>query len=636
MSKNQQGRGEVAIRNFTAGLVDIIDDNLIPEGAAKYCDNFISRTVGKLSKRRGYKADHETPLSAIKIQGLYPYYNNAGIRRVIVANAGKIYAYDRTTFTELATDRADVTEQFVSCIIDGKDSIIGFNGVDHPYIWDGESATAVRLENYRKVQDDKLNTVDYLEYTAERGDWKPTGVIVTSNGEVVSEEGYTLDAVAGKVTFEEARINEVSKEYTIGWLSYTKFTTAHPFKPGSKDNIIVYDKDNNTIHPDLYNVVYDDGDRGAIVFKTTQASKAPLRVSYQWVDDIKADYQYKAGGAEIEKEMKSMRLPAIYNGRVFVSSSISDRTSQIWFSEPNEPENWPPINFWEVKSGDGDQITKLVAFMGQLIVFKRRSIHVFQGKSFNDFRLEEIEPRVGCVGANAAVTHSMRMYFVGEEGLYEFNGLRARNLVAEKIPNFWATVNLGQIDKAVVTVWNGLVLTALPVGDAATENNTVLVYDTMTGAFWKWSNMPISCYCVTSDSTSQVLLSGHNANGIICQQDVGDNDMGVDIVATWEPRAIDLGSPERIKAVKRAFLEEAPGMTTHAVFSMAPNNGADYTELTFYGADDGVRMYRIPSAIRRFRYVVPRITHSRGAYEFRGIMFPYKAKRKAKVRRSEA
>ena len=77
MSK-KQGRGELAIRDFTAGILDIIDDNLIPEGAAKDSNNFISRTIGKLSKRKGYKADHETPLSASKIQGLYPYYNNAG------------------------------------------------------------------------------------------------------------------------------------------------------------------------------------------------------------------------------------------------------------------------------------------------------------------------------------------------------------------------------------------------------------------------------------------------------------------------------------------------------------------------------------------------------------------------------
>ena len=635
MSK-KQGRGELAIRDFTAGILDIIDDNLIPEGAARDSDNFISRTIGKLSKRKGYNADHATPLSATKIQGLYPYYNNAGVRRVIVANAGKIYAYNRETFTELATGRTDTTEQFISCIIDGKDSIIVFNGVDRPCIWDGESATAIPLENYRKVQDDKLNTVDYLEYTAERGDWKAHGVIVTSNGEVLSETDYTLDAVAGKVTFPTARINEVSKEYAVGWLSYTKFTTQHPFKPGSAANIIVYDRDGKTVSAGLYNIIYDDGDRGAVVFGTTQAAKAPLQISYQWADVIKADYQYKAGGTEIENEMKSMKLPAVYNGRIFVSSSISDRTSQIWFSEPNEPENWPPINFWEVKPGDGDMITKLVSFMGQLIVFKRRSIHVFQGKSFNDFRLEEIEPRVGCVGANAVAIHSMRMYFVGEEGLYEFNGLRAKNLVAEKIPSFWTTVNLGHIDKAAVTVWNDLVLAALPVGDTATENNTVLVYDTRTGAFWKWSNMPISCYCVTSDSTSQVLLSGHNANGIVCQQDTGDTDLGVDIVATWEPKVIDIGSPERTKKLKKVFVEEAQGTKTSAAITLAPNYAATPTALTFVGSESHVLMYRVPSAIRKSRYIVLKITHSSGAYELRGVMFPYKTKRKPKVRRGGA
>lgn len=636
--EQQPRNGEVAIRDFTAGLVDIIDDNLIPDGAALKADNCISRTIGKLSKKRGHKADHPTPLSEKKIQGLFAYYNNAGTRRVIVANNGKIYSYNReeSEFTQLLSGRTDTTEKFVGCIINGKDSVIGFNGVDHPYIWDGESVAATRLENYRKVQDEVLSTSDYKVYTAERGEWKSHGVIITSNGEVLSEEDYTLDAVGGRITFPEFRINEVTRERAIEWLSFTKFTTQHPIKPGSDPNTIVYDKDNNIVPSGLYTIVYDDGNRGAIVFKTSQMTKAPLRVSYQWADLIKADYQYKAGGEEIETEMNSMRLPAMYNGRVFVSSSISDRTSQIWFSEPNEPENWPPINYWEIKPGDGDVVTNLVAFMGQLVVFKRRSIHIFQGKSFNDFRLEEVDPRVGCVGPNAAVTHSMRMYFIGEGGLYEFNGLKAKNLVAEKIPQFWSTVNLGHIDKAVVTVWNELVLTALPVGSDVTENNTVLVYDTRTGAFWKWTNMPISCYCITSDATSQVLLSGHNAEGTVCQQDVGDTDMGEPIVAVWEPRAIDLGTPERLKKIKRCFLEEAPDMETHATFCLSPDY-EDFTELTFYGSDGGVRMYRIPRELRRFRYIVPQITHSgAGEYEVRSIMFPYKLKRKPKVRRSSA
>ena len=148
--------------------------------------------------------------------------------------------------------------------------------------------------------------------------------------------------------------------------------------------------------------------------------------------------------------------------------------------------------------------------------------------------------------------------------------------------------------------------------------------------------MPISCYCVTSDSTSQVLLSGHNANGIVCQQDTGDTDLGVDIMATWEPKAVDLGSPERTKKVKRVFVEEGQSVETSADISIAPNYATEPTDLTFVGSESHVLMYRVPSTVRKSRYVVLKITHSKGAYELRGIMFPYKATRKAKVRRSSA
>ena len=108
--EQQPRNGEVAIRDFTAGLVDIIDDNLIPDGAALKADNCISRTIGKLSKRRGYKADHPTPLSE-KDSGDVCYYNNAGTRRVIVANNGKYTAITEKNLNLPSYYRAGLTRR---------------------------------------------------------------------------------------------------------------------------------------------------------------------------------------------------------------------------------------------------------------------------------------------------------------------------------------------------------------------------------------------------------------------------------------------------------------------------------------------------------------------------------------------
>ena len=50
------------------------------------------------------------------------------------------------------------------------------------------------------------------------------------------------------------------------------------------------------------------------------------------------------------------------------------------------------------------------------MIFKRRSIHQFKGSSFDDFRMEEIDSKVGCVGPRAAVVDNNMIYMVSEQG----------------------------------------------------------------------------------------------------------------------------------------------------------------------------------------------------------------------------
>ena len=110
--EQQPRNGEVAIRDFTAGLVDIIDDNLIPDGAALKADNCISRTIGKLSKKRGHKADHSTPLSE-KSRGCLPITTTLAHGGSSWLTTGKYTATrEESEFTQLLSGRTDTTEKF--------------------------------------------------------------------------------------------------------------------------------------------------------------------------------------------------------------------------------------------------------------------------------------------------------------------------------------------------------------------------------------------------------------------------------------------------------------------------------------------------------------------------------------------
>lgn len=655
---------DYAIRDFTSGLIDIMDDNIIPEGAARACQNVISRTIGRLSQRRGYRRTTRTAAFGGPVQGMYPHHNSVGEHNVIVAAGGKTYRYDGTSFWLLTpvgeSDYSlDTWVEYAHGIIEGNDSIVGFNGVDLPIKWDGGNMNPTEnLKNYYLIQNEVPTTVDYKTYQAVHGNWKNGSVIVTANGEVLdpTADGFTIDLVNGRAVFAAARINTVpvvAKEQTVAWLNYTKFTTEHAFKPGAvPGDIQVFDRNNEQISATSYIIDIDDAGlgRGAIIFPSTQSHRAPLFVAYQWIDDIKVDYRYEVTDEAATNEMKSMRYPAIHENRIYVTSSLADKRSQIWWSEPGEPEYWPPINYWEVKPGDGDEVVKLISFWGTLIIFKRRSIHQFKGSSFDDFRMEEIDSKVGCVGPRAATVDNNVIYMVSEQGLMRFNGLRNVNLTEKRIPSFWGKVNLTAIHRATIEKWNNLVLAALPI-NGATENNVVLVFDTNTEAFWLWTNMPISQYCTFIGSEGKRLLASHFSKMFLFQHDVGYiDDAGttdtardeipaidaIDIQSYWEGTAFDMGSAERIKKSKKLFIEDSPDGFVPARFFLSVDYGA-FQELDMRGRQEMMRMYYIPQPLRRFRYFIPRIEHTgSGPFELRGIMYQFKPKRKPKVRRSDA
>ena len=182
---------EWKITDFTAGLVDKIDDNLLPPGAARDCRNFISVITGKLSKRNGQAKVNSTALSG-GIQGLHAFYANTGVRYLVVASGGNVYYWNGSAMTEIHTGLdAEAQVMFENCVIGGIDHIVGFNGVDNPFKWDGTNLVSELLD-YRQVTLEKPTTSDYTVYALAHKPVKAGSVTVMSNRELLAEADYTL------------------------------------------------------------------------------------------------------------------------------------------------------------------------------------------------------------------------------------------------------------------------------------------------------------------------------------------------------------------------------------------------------------------------------------------------------------
>lgn len=547
------------IRDFSEGLVDRLDNNLIPVNAAQACQSVISRIVGRLKIRNGQKKLNTAALASAPITGLYPYYNESGIKKLIVACNGKVYYWNSGTsaFVQIHSGlNASANLMFESCA----NYMVGFNGINTPFKWDGT----------------------------------------------------TLSTLAN----------------------------------------------------------------------------AP------------------AGG----------KCPVLHKEKLFIQHAA--HPSQLWWSDEIYPENWPAVNYWSFNEGDGDSITCHIPFLGELIVFKRRSIHALRGSSMDDFRWDVLDNRIGCVGPRAAAVNGNYMYFVGDDGIYVFNGLKAENISKRKIMRFWKRINKAYIHKAVVEVWDELVWVALPEGDS-TVNNLIIIMDPGGYKFWVWRGINAACLTIFNDGSNEYFYAGDSTStGFIRQQDTGSDDDGVPIEAYFIGQAHNHDTPDREKRAKKVYMETVkdwdifsdtgkvantyevvlnPAISSytngievhfraarantgaatlacnslgavplrrngvalvkddikrldlvHVVYedgvfniqepmklSISLDESPTFNEMTLARNDGIISLYRFPAGVKKkWRYLTPKFyRNALGPCEIRGIMIPIKTKAKPKVRR---
>ena len=463
------------IRDFSEGLIDKADDNLLPENAARDCQNFIGHYIGSLKKRGGQEKVNPAAALGGPIQGLYAYYYGTPIttRRLVAVGNGVAAWWDFGTsaWTNLRTGQ-NTTQPFLfeTCI----QYMVCFNGVNKPWKWDGTTVT------------------------------------------------------------------------------------------------------------DLANAPVDG------------------------------------------------QFPVLHKEKLFVVPA-SEPSTFCW-SESFDPEEWPAVNYWSVKEGDGDEITCLRKHLGELIIFKRRSIHSFRGSSFEDFRLEELDSRLGCVGPLAAAALGPYLYFVSDEGLCVFNGMSATNLSYGRIPKLWGKINKEYLHKAVVGVWNNIVWFALPEGDSTYNNMVIAFIPEEGGKVWPWRGINASCFQVFDNGTEDIFYSGDSNGGYIVRQDTGTDDFGSPINAYWEGRVFDQGLPEYEKKAKYVFVQDSPD-TINSVSVQVSLDYGEFKTLTMKANDSMERKFTIPFGSRKWRYLTPRLSHDQfGPCEVRGLLIPFKTGGRPKVR----
>lgn len=146
---------------------------------------------------------------------------------------------------------------------------------------------------------------------------------------------------------------------------------------------------------------------------------------------------------------------AVHDNRVFFcevtdTGAAESLGNRMHFSEAGDPDaHWPDLNAIDVAPGDG-YVVQLLSYKNNLYVFKTTGIWVLlTGPDPANWILRKVTGEVKCVGQTAQVSGGI-VYFVGQDGVYTFNGTSLQRLSDPIAPIFRGLIEFDTTEQAVI------------------------------------------------------------------------------------------------------------------------------------------------------------------------------------------
>ena len=167
-----------------------------------------------------------------------------------------------------------------------------------------------------------------------------------------------------------------------------------------------------------------DGD-WTVLIATLNANYTPMFKN--WLDKVYFsngnDFCQEWDGATIRSATSCPRgrYLEVDGNRMWVAG-VSGNRSVLYYSGLNNIDNFPVLNLDYIGQDDGDVITGLRMFRGNMYIFKNYSIYLKIGSDPKTFRLQRINNEVGCLYNTSIAEVNNKLYFFSHRGVVEFDG----------------------------------------------------------------------------------------------------------------------------------------------------------------------------------------------------------------------
>jgi hypothetical protein len=243
-----------------------------------------------------------------------------------------------------------------------------------------------------------------------------------------------------------------------------------------------------------------------------------------------------------------------------VESSVN-YPSRVRWSDINNINSFPALNYIDVEPDDGDKIVSIIAFDESVYIFKHRSIYrmLITGLDGPDaFIIRPVSRNIGAWSKNSVkVIPNVGIAFLAQntEYLLSDSGLTP---IGDPIQRTFDTVSRAMWSSAVGEVYPHKYQYWLAVSTNGSTNTEVFVYDYVQRNWTVYTNISAAMLAQAEDSTGQNVLISGDYTATTYKQDNGTNDnphnLATSITAQYTTGDVMIGSPEITKNFKYLYL----------------------------------------------------------------------------------
>jgi hypothetical protein len=219
-----------------------------------------------------------------------------------------------------------------------------------------------------------------------------------------------------------------------------------------------------------------------------------------------------------------LRLLVNAGNRLFAVGSGSNRNT-LYCSDILDPSVWDTANSAVINADDGDEITAIVPYFdNRIIVFKNRRIFQVQVppdmQSAADWVISRISNNVGCVAEQTAVQVSKDILFLADDGIRSLVRSEADDIttvglpLTEVIKDVIQTINTAERGISAAAFYDNRYFLAVPT-NSNDYNDTLIVYNTVLGAFEGIWSPQIQQFALTNFSGEGLRIVGKSKNGVL-------------------------------------------------------------------------------------------------------------------------